>query len=75
MKKVRWIREFLKSKWEIQLLILSWLAILLLSPLLIITSFKDQNSIGLGLGIGLTMFFYWITGVITTLLKGWRLND
>jgi len=55
-------------------MVICWLGLLLFAPLLIIASFHEQNAIGLGLGIGITMLLYWVTGILTAMMKGWKLE-
>ena len=61
-------------KYGLRIMVYTWLAILFLCPFGSIASFHDRNPYALGLFIGITMLVYWLTGILTALKKGWRLD-
>jgi len=64
-----------ESKGFTNIIIVFWITSLLLSPLGIILAFQQRNAYHLGIFIGFTMLFYWVTGVLTAMKKGWKLEQ
>jgi hypothetical protein len=69
----------LRDRIPTAILLCAWLAILLVLPIGLIASYVEANPtfinrIGFGILLGLTMLFYWATGVMTAMIKKWKLE-
>lgn len=56
------------------IMLVCWLGVLVIAPLGVILGYIDRDPYMLGMYLALTMLFYWITGVLTALLKRWSLD-